>query len=210
MGLKLQKMVAALGKSNLNELYLYLRSFWDSPLDLVPEACCDLNINDEVETLLGDFEFIERAMYLDTLTYLPDDGLAKVDRAAMAVGLETRLPLLDISIVSYAWQLPIALKIRENQTKWCLKELLRTYLPPELIERPKVGFTVPISEWLTGPLREWAQAILLDGAGNQRDGLNGAEITRIWRAHQEKTRDHGLVLWAIINFREWHKQFESD
>lgn len=209
MGLKMQKLSAALSKRTLDQSYLYLRSFWDTPLKLVPDADADMNINDNIGPLTGDFDFIDRAMYLDTLTYLPDDGLTKIDRAAMAVSLETRLPLLDPSIVSYAWRLPVALKIYQNQPKWVLKTLLANYLPTDLIDRPKMGFTVPISQWLRGPLKEWAWSTLIADTARRADGLNGPEFARIWQEHQEKKRDHGLILWAALNYSEWRRTFAT-
>ncbi len=210
LGLKLQKLTTSLRKSSLSELYLFLRSFYDQPLQLVPNAKRDLNIFEHLRTPECHLEFIERAMYIDTLTYLPDDGLAKVDRAAMAVGLETRLPLLDRDVLSYAWRLALPIKIRNKQTKWCLKQLLRSYLPAELIDRPKMGFTVPISEWLRGPLRDWAHDILMKDVEFHHDLLDPQVLNGIWNEHQNKTRDHGLILWAVINFLTWHKHFESE
>jgi asparagine synthase (glutamine-hydrolysing) len=209
IGLKLQKLAAALGKSNVDDYYLYLRSFCDTPLKLVPGAALDYNIFSDIAPLSSDSDFIEHAMYLDTLTYLPDDSLAKVDRAAMASALETRLPMLDKDFLSYSWQIPISLKTRNNATKWCLRELLSAHLPNSLIDRPKMGFTVPISDWLKGPLREWGNDTLFGSLIRQSDAVSQDELRVLWTDHQSGKSDNGLVLWAALSFAEWLQQLKA-
>jgi asparagine synthase (glutamine-hydrolysing) len=142
-------------------------------------------------------------MYLDLISYLPDDILVKVDRAAMGISLETRVPFLDRHVVEFAWQLPLAMKIRDGRGKWLLRQLLYKHVPAALVERPKTGFGVPIDSWLRGPLKEWAAA-LLDPTRLAREGYLHAEpVTRLWQEHLSGRRNHQHALWNVIMFQTW-------
>ncbi len=150
----------------------------------------------------------EQLMLADVLTYLPADILVKVDRAAMAVGLETRAPFLDHRVAAVAWRLPLALKIRGASGKWALRQLLHRYVPPALVERPKAGFAMPIGAWLRGPLRLWAEG-LLDPALLQSQGyLQSAPIQRLWRAHLAGA-DHTPQLWTVLMWQAWLAEWGS-
>jgi asparagine synthase (glutamine-hydrolysing) len=148
-------------------------------------------------------EFEHRMMYLDAVSYMSDDILAKVDRAAMTVSLETRVPLLDHRVVEFAWQLPLRLKIRDGRGKWILRQVLDRHVPRELIDRPKVGFGVPLAAWLRGELRDWA-ADLLDPVRLEREGyLQAAPILQRWHEHQAGVQNWHYSLWSVLMFQAW-------
>jgi asparagine synthase (glutamine-hydrolysing) len=143
-------------------------------------------------------------MYLDTMTYLPGDILTKVDRASMAVSLESRVPFLDPDVAAFAWQLPMTAKIQGQTGKHILRQLLYRHVPQALIDRPKMGFGVPIDEWLRGPLVEWADN-LLSPERLARDGIFEAEpIVRMWEEHRRGKRRWHYKLWTILMFQAWY------
>jgi asparagine synthase (glutamine-hydrolysing) len=190
---------------DMEELYWSLVSEWQDPGQLVV-GLEDRDHEPEKRAWQSGLEAPLSMMFLDTLTYLPDDILCKVDRAAMACGLETRVPFLDHRVVELAWQLPLHMKIRGNTSKWALRQVLYKYVPKELIERPKAGFAIPVGEWLRGPLREWAQA-LIDPARLRREGyLHSEPIQKVWKEHLMGRRDHTPKLWAVLMFQSWLEQ----
>jgi asparagine synthase (glutamine-hydrolysing) len=145
----------------------------------------------------------QRMMLWDAIGYLPDDILAKVDRAAMHHSLETRVPFLDSRVVELAWRLPMDMKIRNGHGKWALRQVLYRHVPRELLERPKAGFAIPLGQWLRGPLREWSES-LLDGARLRREGfLDAAAVRGIWEDHLSGARDWSARLWCVLMFGAW-------
>lgn len=148
-------------------------------------------------------EYISQMQCLDMLMYLPDDILVKVDRASMAVGLEARVPLLDHRVVEFAWSIPLSLKAREKRSKWLLHCLLEKYVPRPLFERPKMGFGVPIGQWLRGALRDWTESLLDPARLNSSGLLNAAEVHRIWTEHCSLTYDWKYQLWNILMLQSW-------
>jgi asparagine synthase (glutamine-hydrolysing) len=205
-GEKAAKMAALLRADDPSAIYRQLVSQWPEPGLLVPGAAEPHGPLFD-QSLAADMpEFAARMQLLDTLTYLPDDVLTKVDRATMAVGLEGRNPLLDHRVVEHAWRLPPQLKLRGGQGKWILREILARYVPRALFERPKMGFAVPIGAWLRGPLRDWG-ADLLDPVAIAADGiLAPAPIAAAWAAHQAG-EDRTYALWTVLMFRSWQKRW---
>jgi asparagine synthase (glutamine-hydrolysing) len=148
--------------------------------------------------------FVDNMMVTDLLCYLPDDILCKVDRAAMAVSLETRVPMLDHTIVEFAWSLPLSVKIRGGIGKWPLRQLLYRYVPQAMIDRPKMGFSVPLDGWLRGPLRSWANDILVSEGVRNNDLIDSVATAKLWQSHVSGERDHGSELWPILMYHAWH------
>jgi asparagine synthase (glutamine-hydrolysing) len=146
---------------------------------------------------------VAQMMILDTLGYLSDDILTKVDRAAMANSLESRMPLLDHRIFEFAWKLPHNYKIRNGTGKWLLRQLLYRYVPKNLIERPKMGFGIPVDDWLRGPLKEWSGDLLSTSRLKKEGYLNNAHVKRMWEEHQAKKRNWGANLWTVLMFESW-------
>jgi asparagine synthase (glutamine-hydrolysing) len=202
-GDKLHKLARSLGRDRAEDVYLQLVSLWDDPGALVLGAAEPMTpLTDPTAALSVEAPAL-RAMHLDSVTYLPDDILAKVDRAAMAVSLETRVPLLDHRLYELAWRLPSAYRIRGGTGKHLLRRVLYNYVPAELVERPKMGFGVPIGSWLRGPLRDWA-ADLLDPHRLKGQGLlDPAPITAAWRSHLSGTADEKYRLWSVLVLQAW-------
>ena len=211
-GDKAHKLAARLGGvRDLDDLYRSLVSEWQDPASVVKGDTGVINgrLQEPVSLLAdplpaqGAKQHQLRMMYRDSMTYLPDDILCKVDRAAMATSLETRVPFLDHRVAELAWQLPLHMKIRANEGKWALRQVLYKYVPRELIERPKAGFGIPVGQWLRGPLREWAESLL----GEQRLQREGyfypSPIRKKWAEHLSGQRDHTASLWAVLMFQAW-------
>ncbi len=208
-GEKLHKLARALHNTHsVDNLYRNLVCEWQDPAALVlgekgqrvqePASLLDDPLPQAVTK-----EDALRMMFQDTLSYLPDDILCKVDRAAMACSLETRVPFLDHRVVELAWRLPLHMKVRANVGKWALRQVLYQYVPRELIERPKAGFAIPVGPWLRGPLRPWAEELLAEQRLLAEGYLNPAPIRQAWTEHLSGRRDHTAKLWAVLMFQAW-------
>jgi asparagine synthase (glutamine-hydrolysing) len=206
VGDRLHKLSQVIGVQSEDALYQLLISHWQDPEKIVlggiePETIITKN-DARVQTL----PFAMRMMYFDMLSYLPDDILVKVDRAAMGVSLETRVPFLDHRVIEAAWQLPMKLKIRQGKGKYCLRELLSRRVPKSLIDRPKMGFGVPLSEWLRGPLRDWAETLLDEKRLKQSGYFDASKIRTVWSEHTSRQRNWQYYLWDILMFEAWRDE----
>ena len=203
VGERLHKLAIALKHDDPDRIYRSLISQWQKPTEGVIEGI-EANSILWNKDLVGRIpDTVSRMQILDLLTYLPDDILTKVDRASMAVSLEARVPFLDHRLVEMSWRMPNSLKIKNSKGKWLLREMLSQYLPIELINRPKQGFTVPVGAWLRGPLREWAEELLSEKRINQEDFLNPAPIRAFWQEHKEGKVNRQHQLWGPLMFQAW-------
>lgn len=196
-GDKLHKLARLLDSVSPYEIYYKLLAHWDAT-----------QIDKRITKLIKDLNspsLQSSMMYIDSKQYLPDDILVKVDRAAMAVNLETRIPFLDHRVVEFAWSLPLDLKIRGGQSKWIVAQLLNKYVPKDLYDRPKMGFGIPIDKWLRGPLKEWAQDLLTDSMLEKHDFLNVSSIQQKWREHLSGRRNWQYHLWDVLIFQSWYE-----
>jgi asparagine synthase (glutamine-hydrolysing) len=184
-----------------------LVSHWKTPADVALDSLEPVTYITNRDQWADLPNFNEQMMYLDFLTYLPDDILVKVDRASMAVSLESRSPLLDHRVVEFAWQLPTSLKIKNGQGKWILRQVLDRYVPRQLIERPKIGFGIPIDSWLRRPLREWAESLLDEKRLRDEGFFDPAPIRQKWSEHVSSQRDWHYYLWDILMFQAWKERW---
>lgn len=208
LGVKVHKVASVLPLTTQSALYRRLASISDAPEKFVRDRREWQNIlwDQSIEDAVPDFQ--SRMQLLDALTYLPDDILAKVDRASMSVSLEARVPLLDHKIAEFAVRLPRHQKVRDGRGKWLLREVLSKRVPRKLFERPKMGFSIPIAEWLRGPLRPWAEALLSTqclAAGNL---LSPGPIRAAWSSHLSGEANHESELWAVLMFQAWREHWD--
>lgn len=199
---QIQRLSQYIDIEHFEGFYQQFLSLWKNPDQLVIHG-------HEYQTLLHqtsakDFQDLNHfMMFIDTLLYLPDDILVKVDRASMWNSLESRIPLLDYRVVEFAWSLPLELKVRKNQSKWLLRQLLYKYVPKHLIERPKVGFAIPLDTWLRTELRDWAGDLLNSKQIKSQGFLNHMIIQDTWNEHVYGQKNMGAYLWAVLIFQSW-------
>ena len=201
-GDKLHKLARLLTERDPMALYLRLISLWSEP-DAIVIGAGEPTLSFDGPGGGGVDAFIHRMMFLDTTHYLPGDILAKVDRAAMSVSLETRVPFLDPEVISFAWQLPMRMKLRAGAGKWVLRRVLERYVPKRLFERPKMGFGVPIDTWLRGPLRAWAEDLLNEDRLRSAGYLRPEPIRKAWNAHLSGAENLQYHLWGVLMFESW-------
>jgi asparagine synthase (glutamine-hydrolysing) len=207
VGERMYRLAEVMTVRNPEELYRYLVSYWKSPTEVVLNA-------KEAPTLLTQppdwarlADISQRMMFLDLATYLPDDILAKIDRASMGVSLEARVPILDHRVVEFAARVPISMKIRSGQGKWLLRQVLYRYVPRELVERPKMGFSVPIEDWLRGPLRDWAEGLLNQDRLRREGFFRSEPIRELWAEHLSGQRNWQGHLWNVLMFQAWQEKW---
>ncbi len=202
-GDRLHTVARLLASASAVDLYAALVTHWQDPLDVVVGATGVRNTLTD-PTLRANLDTVdEQVAYLDLVTYLPDDILVKVDRATMAASLESRIPMLDPGVVELAWRIPRSLKIRRGTGKWCLREVLHRHVPAELVERPKMGFGVPIDAWLRGPLREWAGDLLSEDRIRHDGYLKPEPVREAWNRHLSGAGAQHYPLWDVLMFQAW-------
>jgi asparagine synthase (glutamine-hydrolysing) len=203
-GDKIQKMAAMLREGPAGG-YRSLVSAWDDPEAIVAGAREPKGAIFDPELADALPDGLDRMQYLDTLTYLPDDILTKVDRASMAVALEVRVPILDHRMVEFSWRLPSRFKMRGGKGKWLLRQLTYRHVPKALLDRPKSGFAVPIGAWLRGPLRAWAEALLEPRRLEEGGFLEAGPIQARWQEHLSGRRNWHASLWTVLMFQAWRE-----
>lgn len=202
-GDKAHKLAGVLSVSDGEAFYRRLTSHWTDPASIVigsrePQT---LLTNPDKWPLVDCFEHWMMAM--DAQTFMADDILVKVDRAAMAASLETRVPMLDHRLLELSWKMPLGLKIRDGQGKWLLRQVLYRYVPKELIERPKMGFGIPLGDWLRGPLRDWAEDLLGEARMRQEGYFRPGPIRHMWNEHLRGKSNYQHHLWDVLMFQAW-------
>jgi asparagine synthase (glutamine-hydrolysing) len=202
-GEKIQKLARLLLARSQAGGYRSLVSAIHYPTELVPTSRDMIDFEQRVLDGFPKLTLAERMMLADQIGYLPDDLLAKADRASMSASLELRSPLLDHRIVEFGWQIPIEAKIRDGKTKWVLRELLARDVPRELFERPKMGFSVPVRAWLVGPLRPWAEDLISTSSLAETPLLDAASVRSEWQELRAGRGGNGLGMWAILQLVAW-------
>jgi asparagine synthase (glutamine-hydrolysing) len=205
-GDKLHKAAAVLRLASADAVYRRLVTHWE-PSAIMLDAQEPKSIIED-ESLQQEFpDLLARMQFLDLVTYLPDDILTKVDRASMAVALEARVPLLDHRVVEFSWRLPRNAMLRHRTTKWILRQVLYRHVPPALIERPKMGFGIPLGEWLRGPLRDWAESLLTESRLRDAALLDHKVVRRFWQEHLEGGRNWQYLLWDVLMLEAWRERW---
>ncbi len=208
-GHKLHKLARVLAAEGPADLYQRLVSLWQEPGLLLPGVAEPATLATRPEDWPRLGAYSEQLFLLDSLSYLPDDILVKLDRASMAVSLEGRVPYLDHRVVEFSWSLPLDFKLRGGQGKWLLRRLLARYLPERLFERPKMGFGVPIGAWLRGDLRDWAEALLDERELAEAGLLDAKAVRRAWQQHLAGRHNWQYQLWAVLMFEAWRRDLAA-
>lgn len=204
VGERALKLAAFLRQPDADSIYRRQHTHWVEPERIVrggrePHGSpFDATLREDIP------DFVQRMQFLDMVTYLPDDILTKVDRASMAVSLEARVPLLDHRVVEFSWRLPQAMKVRAGVSKWLLRKVLYRYVPPALIERPKMGFSIPTGRWLRGPLRDWAEALLTPT--RLSEFFDEREVREAWNRYLGGDDSYQEPLWGVLMFQEWRSR----
>jgi len=203
LGERLFKRAEIMGIGSSVELYRLLVSHWDTPTSLVLDAQEPPTVLTSPELQPETDHFVHQMMALDLVTYLPDDILVKVDRAAMGVSLETRVPFLDHQVAEFAWRLPLTYKLYDGVGKWPLRQVLYKHVPRGLVERPKMGFGVPIDRWLCSSLRDWAENLLSEERLRREGFFDPAPIRKKWNEHLTGQHNWQYLLWNVLMFQAW-------
>jgi asparagine synthase (glutamine-hydrolysing) len=200
----MRKISEILSARSPEAIYLDLVSHWKNPSAVVHAAAEPPTLVTRRGTWAQLPDFTSWMMYMDLVSYLPDDILVKLDRASMGVSLESRVPYLDDHwLVEFAWRLPLKMKIHNGQGKWLLRQVLYRYVPERMVERPKKGFGIPIDAWLKGPLRGWAEALLDEQRLKDEGFFNPSPIRQKWQEHLAGKHNWQYHLWDVLMFQSW-------
>jgi len=202
-GDRLHKLADVLDRGSDRAMYLDLMSHWRDAEQVVLEAREPPTVLSHSSRWADVGELLHWMMYVDLVSYLPDDILVKVDRASMGVSLESRAPYLDHTVAEFAWRLPLGVKVRQGRGKWIVRQLLDRYVPHHLVDRPKMGFGVPLELWLRGPLRQWAEALLAPSRLAREGFFEPEAVTCKWVEHQQGIRNWHYLLWDVLMFQAW-------
>jgi asparagine synthase (glutamine-hydrolysing) len=202
-GEKLHKLASVLASVDSDSMYLGLTSHWQNPENVILNSSASNDFLIDEQSWSTPPNFTELMMYRDLINYLPNDILVKLDRASMGVSLESRIPFLDQRVVEFSWRIPLSMKIRNGQSKWILRQILYQYVPRDLIERPKMGFGVPIDTWLRGPLRDWAEDLLSESRLINEGFFSPLPIRQKWSEHLSGKRNWQHHLWDVLMFQSW-------
>jgi asparagine synthase (glutamine-hydrolysing) len=200
------KFASLLALPSLMEGYRAIVSSWNKPQNVVPDAGEPMTALNDPAALPPGLSFIEQMMFLDTVSYLPGDILTKVDRATMAVSLEGRVPFLDPNVLDFAWRLPMEQKVRGSTGKWLLRQLVYRHVPRAIMDRPKMGFGIPLNDWLRGPLRDWAEDLLAPAMVADA-GLEAAPVRKLWQEQLSGNRNWQHMLWPVLMLTAWKKAY---
>ncbi len=206
-GDKLHKLAAIAAADGIAAMYKGVVDHWPDVGRLVPGGSEPESLLSRPDKWAELPDFVQQMMYLDAMTYLPDDILTKVDRASMSVSLEARVPLIDHRVVAFAWSLPLDHRVGAGQGKRVLRRVLDRHVPRQLVERPKMGFAVPLHAWLRGPLREWAEELLAESALSAGGILDPTPIRELWRQHLGGRRNWQHQLWGVLMFQAWRREY---
>lgn len=202
-GQRLRQLAACISAGDSVSAYRVLRSHLDYSAPLVLDNGPTPPMLPDASDLAVDASFVDAMMYADGVSYLPDDILVKVDRAAMSVGLETRVPILDHRVVEFAARLPARMKFRNGEGKWLLRQVLHRHVPRSLIDRPKMGFNLPVGKWLRGPLRDWADDLLAEDRVRSEGWFDAGMVRKTWSEHLSGRYDRQGLLWRLLAFQAW-------
>ncbi len=200
------KSINALEAKTLSDLYYVLSSHWQNPTDAVRRSKEPGTFLTKFRPKLPNLNNHQIMMALDQITYLPNDILVKVDRTSMASSIETRVPFLDHRLIEYSWKIPYSLKFRNGKTKWILRKILKNYVPEDLTERPKMGFGIPLNDWLRGPLREWAENLLNEKKLSDEGFFNPKLIREKWEDYISNKNKLLYDLWNVLMFQAWRDE----
>jgi asparagine synthase (glutamine-hydrolysing) len=209
-GRKLRTLAGFLDARDPRQLYTRFHTHWKDPLAVVIGGTLPLTSFYDCDNWARRVDLLEEMMYVDSITYLPDDILVKVDRASMSVGLEARVPFLDHRVVEWAWRLPAGLKLQGKTSKWIVRQVLDRHVPRRLVDRPKTGFGVPLGDWLRGPLREWAEDLLAEDRLKSAGFFRTPPIRRCWQEHLREHQDWHYYLWDILMFQAWWQSMPEE